>query len=77
MFSKLLIFFIFFTSIYAYFNVTILGFIGFYALLCWCVENFESPIRIAFELVRKYLLPIKYESLKEKFGDWAGTLSVC
>lgn len=62
-----------FKLIYTYFSVSILSLIGFYALLWWCVENFESIVQIVLSICQKYC-SLKRDSLKEQFGEWAGNL---
>lgn len=62
----------FFIIIYVVSNVTFLSLIGFYAMHYWCIENFDSIIRIGIHLFGKCLRPSEYLSLKQRFGDWAG-----
>lgn len=76
MHSKIALSILFFIVIYLLLNVTVLSLIGFYAIHYWCIENFESIIRIGVHICRKYLLQSKDLSLKEKYGDWAGVFTV-
>lgn len=74
MFVKVFLSILFFHLINTYFSVLILSFIGFYAFLWWCVGNFESVAQIVLSLFKKHFCSAKIDSLKEKFGEWAGIL---
>lgn len=50
--------------------------IGLYAFLWWFCDNFKSLFQIAWNLFVSSLQPSKKIPLNEKYGSWAGELSL-
>lgn len=46
--------------------------IGVYALIWWCIDNFKSIVQIIRSFLVPYFQPQEDLPLSEKFGNWAG-----